>query len=47
MRPPHVLGGQHMIVAYTKADVIDYMGAITEHEDTGHPILRAKNILAT
>ena len=27
MRPSYVLGGQNMIVAYTKADVIEYMGA--------------------
>ena len=26
----HILGGQNMIVAYTKADVIEYMGVITE-----------------
>ena len=33
MRPSYVLGGQNMIVAYTKADVIEYMGVITEHVD--------------
>ena len=27
-----------MIVAYTKADVIEYMGVITEHVDMDHPV---------
>ena len=31
MRPSYVLGGQNMIVAYNKADIIEYMGVITEH----------------
>ena len=39
MRPSYVLGGQNMIVAYTKADVIEYMGVITEHVDMDHPCL--------
>ena len=34
-----VLGGQNMIVAYTEADVIEYMGVITEHVDMDHPCL--------
>ena len=37
MRPSYVLGGQNMIVAYTQADVIEYMGVITEHVDMDHP----------
>ena len=36
--PSYVLGGQNMIVAYTKADVIEYMGVITEHVDMDHPV---------
>ena len=42
MRPSYVLGGQNMIVAYTKADVIEYMGVITEHVDMDHPVLLDK-----
>jgi carbamoyl-phosphate synthase large subunit len=42
MRPSYVLGGQNMIVAYTKADVVEYMGVITEHVDMDHPILLDK-----
>ena len=44
MRPSYVLGGQNMIVAYTKADVIEYMGVITEHVDMDHPVLLDKYI---
>ena len=47
MRPSYVLGGQNMIVAYTKADVIEYMGVITEHVDMDHPVLLDKYILGT
>lgn len=36
-----------MIVAYTKADVIEYMGVITEHVDMDHPVLLDKYILGT
>ena len=39
MRPSYVLGGQNMIVAYNSADVIEYMGVITEHVDMSHPVL--------
>ena len=44
MRPSYVLGGQNMIVAYTQADVIEYMGVITEHVDMDHPVLLDKYI---
>ena len=47
VRPSYVLGGQNMIVAYTKADVIEYMGVITEHVDMDHPVLLDKYILGT
>ena len=47
MRPSYVLGGQNMIVAYTKADVIEYMGVITEHVDMDHPVLLDKYIQGT
>ena len=47
MRPSYVLGGQNMIVAYTKADVIEYMGVITEHVDMDHPVLLDKYIMGT
>ncbi len=36
-----------MIVAYTKADVIEYMGVITEHVDMDHPVLLDKYIMGT
>ncbi len=47
MRPSYVLGGQNMIVAYTKADVIEYMGVITEQVDMDHPVLLDKYIMGT
>lgn len=47
MRPSYVLGGQNMIVAYTKADIIEYMGVITEHVDMDHPVLLDKYIMGT
>ena len=47
MRPSYVLGGQNMIVAYTSADVVEYMGVITAHVDMSHPILMDKYILGT
>ena len=47
MRPSYVLGGQNMIVAYTKADVVEYMGVITEHVDMDHPVLLDKYIMGT
>ena len=47
LRPSYVLGGQNMIVAYTKADVIEYMGVITEHVDMDHPVLLDKYIMGT
>ena len=33
--------------AYTKADVIEYMGVITEHVDMDHPVLLDKYIMGT
>ncbi len=45
MRPSYVLGGQNMIVAYTKEDVIEYMGVITTHVDMDHPVLLDKYIV--
>ena len=39
MRPSYVLGGQNMIVAYTKADVIEYMGVITSQVDKANDII--------
>ena len=47
MRPSYVLGGQNMIVAYNKADIIEYMGVITEHVDMEHPVLLDKYIMGT
>ena len=32
LRPSYVLGGQNMIIAYTEADVSEYMKIITSHE---------------
>ncbi len=47
MRPSYVLGGQNMIVALTRADVIEYMGVIMAHVDMDHPILLDKYITGT
>ena len=47
MRPSYVLGGQNMIVAYNNADIIEYMGVITEHVDMDHPVLLDKYIMGT
>ena len=47
LRPSYVLGGQNMIVAYNKADIIEYMGVITEHVDMDHPVLLDKYIMGT
>ena len=47
MRPSYVLGGQNMIVAYNKADNIEFMSDITEHDDKDHPVLLEKNIMGT
>ena len=47
MRPSYVLGGQNMIVAYNQADIIEYMGVITEHVDMDHPVLLDKYIMGT
>ena len=44
MRPSYVLGGQNMIVAYSSADVTEYMGVITAHVDMSHPVLMDKYI---
>ena len=32
LRPSYVLGGQNMIIAYSDADVTEYMQIITAHE---------------
>ena len=47
MRPSYVLGGQNMIVAYSSADVTEYMGVITAHVDMSHPVLMDKYIYGT
>ena len=36
-----------MIVAYNNADIIEYMGVITEHVDMDHPVLLDKYIMGT
>ena len=46
LRPSYVLGGQNMIIAYTKNDVIEYMDIITQTE-LESPVLIDKYLMGT
>ncbi len=46
LRPSYVLGGQNMIIAHSKADVIEYMGIITSHM-IENPVLIDKYMMGT
>lgn len=46
LRPSYVLGGQNMIIAYEKSDVIEYMKIITSHE-LENPVLIDKYLVGT
>lgn len=46
LRPSYVLGGQNMIIAYTKSDVIEYMDIITQTE-LENPVLIDKYLMGT
>ena len=46
LRPSYVLGGQNMIIAYSDADVTEYMAIITSHE-IENPVLIDKYMMGT
>ncbi len=46
LRPSYVLGGQNMIIAHSKDDVIEYMGIITRHM-LENPVLVDKYMMGT
>ena len=46
LRPSYVLGGQNMIIAHSKSDVIEYMGIITSHM-IENPVLIDKYMMGT
>lgn len=46
LRPSYVLGGQNMIIAHSKDDVIEYMGIITSHM-IENPVLIDKYMMGT
>ena len=46
LRPSYVLGGQNMIIAHSKADVVEYMGIITSHM-IENPVLIDKYMMGT
>ncbi len=46
LRPSYVLGGQNMIIAYSQADVEEYMAIITAHE-LENPVLVDKYMMGT
>ena len=46
LRPSYVLGGQNMIIAHSRADVIEYMGIITSHM-IENPVLIDKYMMGT
>lgn len=46
LRPSYVLGGQNMIIAHEKADVVEYMTIITSHE-LENPVLIDKYLMGT
>ena len=46
LRPSYVLGGQNMIIAYSPADVTEYMTIITSHE-LENPVLIDKYMMGT
>ena len=46
MRPSYVLGGQNMIIAHSKDDVVEYMGIITRHT-IENPVLIDKYMMGT
>ena len=47
LRPSYVLGGQNMIIAYSEADVKEYMAIITSHVDMANPVLVDKYLMGT
>ncbi|MEG0379850.1 MAG: carbamoyl-phosphate synthase large subunit, partial [Eubacterium sp.] len=46
LRPSYVLGGQNMIIAYERADVVEYMDIITQHK-LENPVLIDKYLMGT
>ena len=46
MRPSYVLGGQNMIIAYSDADIVEYMGIITA-QAIENPVLIDKYLMGT
>lgn len=46
LRPSYVLGGQNMIIAHSKDDVVEYMGIITRHT-IENPVLIDKYMMGT
>ena len=46
LRPSYVLGGQNMIIAYSEADIREYMAIITSHE-IENPVLVDKYLMGT
>ncbi|MDE7225945.1 MAG: carbamoyl-phosphate synthase large subunit, partial [Ruminococcus sp.] len=46
LRPSYVLGGQNMIIAHSKEDVVEYMGIITSHM-IENPVLIDKYMMGT
>ncbi|MGI6736484.1 MAG: carbamoyl-phosphate synthase large subunit [Anaerovoracaceae bacterium] len=47
LRPSYVLGGQNMIIAYNKDDVVEYMGIITSRGKLRSPVLIDKYLEGT
>ncbi|MBP3269032.1 MAG: carbamoyl-phosphate synthase large subunit, partial [Ruminococcus sp.] len=46
LRPSYVLGGQNMIIAHSRADVVEYMGIIMSH-NIENPVLIDKYMMGT
>ncbi len=46
LRPSYVLGGQNMIIAHSREDVVEYMGIITSHM-IENPVLIDKYMMGT
>ena len=47
LRPSYVLGGQNMIIAYSSADVEEYMGIITAAGELENPVLIDQYLMGT
>ena len=45
LRPSYVLGGQNMIIAYSKEDVVEYMDIITANIELENPVLIDKYLM--